>query len=286
MDLTTKEIPIKCIVCGSDPEPVTWNGMGLLRCPTCGLVWQPKFQTHAEYYASEAYGFDDGNMVARRRNTDDRVYELAAAMPLNNVCDVGAYDGTFVESLKNAGYKDVWGIEPSPSATAYGKARGLDIEVGTLEERATDIAARGTKAITLFHVIEHLEEPKKALMDIFNLLPPGGYVVLETPTTESPVLKAKQYKDKLIYAEHLFYFNEFNLTSLLVHTGFTIVSTTRRDFDMHYMPVGESLMRLGWPTHRIIRALVRPFKTILSELAIKRGRLNYMLVVAQKPTTL
>lgn len=277
------EAPKKCIVCDSEPEPVIWNGMHLLHCPTCGLAWQGHFQTHAEYYASDSYGFNDGNMDARRRNTDDRVRELSAVMPLDNVCDVGAYEGTFLESLKKAGYKNTWGIEPSPNAAAYGKTRGLEIEVGTLEECATGIKARGTKTLTLFHVIEHLEEPAKALHDIFNLLPPGGYVVLETPTTESPVLKAKQYKDKLVYAEHLFYFNEYNLTSLLSQTGFTVISTTRRDFDMHHMPIGESLKRLGWAANRLVRALLRPFKRVLSNRVIKRGKLNYMLVVAQKP---
>jgi len=285
MDVAIIEAPKKCIVCNSVPEWIVWNELQLLRCPSCDLVWQRKFQTHAEYYASEAYGFDDGNMAARVRNTEDRVQELASVMPLDDLCDVGAYEGTFVESLKTAGYTNVWGIEPSPAAAAYGVARGLDLVVGTLEERMADVQAHHTKTITLFHVVEHLEEPKKALQDIFAMLPQGGYVVLETPTTESSVLKAKHYKDKLIYAEHLFYFNEFNLTSLLAHTGFTVISTTRRDFDMHYMPVGESLTRLGWPTYRIIRALARPFKRMLSELAIKRGRLNYMLVIAQKSST-
>ncbi len=283
MNPTTNEAPKKCIVCGSVPTPVEWNGMQLLRCPACGLTWQPTFQTHAEYYASDAYGFDDINMEARRRNTDDRVKELGAVIALDNACDVGAYEGTFIESLTNAGYKNAWGIEPSPDALAYGVARGVDIVEGTLEERVQDIQTRDTKVITLFHVIEHLEDPTKALTDIFAVLPPGGYVVLETPTTESMVLQAKQYKDKLVYAEHLFYFNEYNLSSLLAHVGFTVLATSRRDFDMHYMPVGESLKRLGLPHLRLVRALARPFRRLLSELAIKRNKLNYMLLVAQKP---
>lgn len=275
--------PTQCIVCYSIPLKIEWNDLPLFQCPHCGLAWQREFHTHAEYYRSDAYSWDDSNMSARLRNCADRIRILRAYMPLDSLCDVGAGEGAFLMALKEKSYANLLGIEPHPEAVAYGTARGIDLVQGTLEDHTQELRERSIRSITLFHVIEHMEEPRKALGDMYAVLPPGGFLVIETPTTHSPVLRAKGYRDKLVYNEHLFYFNEENLSKLLSDEGFRVIASIRRDFDVSHMPLSESLQRLGLPTNRLLRAFLRPFQGIIYREIVRKEKLNYMMSIAQKP---
>jgi SAM-dependent methyltransferase len=221
-------------------------------------------------------------------------------MPLSGICDLGTGEGTFLEVLKDEGGGGV-GIEPGKKYVAEAMKNGVHIVGATEADAARVVREEGVQSFTLFHVIEHVPNPRKTLETLFDALPKGGFVFLETPTMDSPVLRAKHYDDALIYPEHLFYFNDSNLRTLLEQVGFVVVGQGRRDFDQYHLPIRESLRRLllRFPKQTIaaqmpqqhepafaqevrsslVRSLVR---TALARLVVASGRLNYQWVVAQK----
>lgn len=290
-----------CHICGAhNPESVIYHNLPLFRCSACGLLWRQNFDVSLSYYDESDPGSTPQRRLARMRNCKDRIALMKRYMPISSVCDVGTGEGTFLEALKEEGGSGV-GIEPGKKYVAEAQTHGVRIVGATEADAARAVQEEGVQAFTLFHVIEHVPHPRETLQTLFDALPSGGFVLLETPTMDSPILQAKHYEDALIYPEHLFYFNDTNLQRLLSEVGFTVVAHGRRDFDQYHLPIKESLRRLllrfPQPTtaqaqcteHEPIdapeihsswfRSLVR---RVLARLVIASGRLNYQWVIAQK----
>lgn len=290
-----------CHVCRTpNPESVTCNNLPLFRCSSCGLLWRQDFDVPLAYYDEADAGSTPARRSARMRNCKDRIALMRRYMPIVHVCDVGTGEGTFLEALKEAGGSGV-GIEPGKKYVAEAQTHGVRIVGATEADAAGVVQQEGIQSFTLFHVIEHVPNPRQTLQTLFDALPPGGCILLETPTMDSPILRAKQYQDALIYPEHLFYFNDTNLPRLLDEVGFRVVAHGRRDFDQYHLPIRESLRRLFLrfpkqpPTKQAgaghepiaaaemrsswVRSVVR---ILLARLVIASGRLNYQWVIAQK----
>lgn len=229
--------------------------------------------------------------AARLRNVNDRIATFFVGVPKEGICDVGTGEGTFLAALKRAGGSGV-GIEPGKRYRDEAKEQGVRIVGETIADVPRVVKEESIQTLTLFHVIEHLERPDETMQMCYQELPEGGYLILETPNISSPILKAKNYEDSLIYPEHLYYFNEDNLHQLITDQGFTVVAQGRRDFDQYHMPISESLRRLRMPEGRstAIRkegrrgmlSLREWIRAVLARRVIATGRLNYMWFVAKK----
>lgn len=97
--------------------------------------------------------------------------------------DLGCFDGFFVHQLWRQGY-DAQGIDFNRTAIAGGARQfGLD---GRISNRLTaDLIAEGRTfdVITMFEVIEHLDDFDPVLRDCMALLKPGGYLVISAPNS-------------------------------------------------------------------------------------------------------
>ena len=98
--------------------------------------------------------------------------------------DVGCFDGFFVRKLRDNGL-DAYGIDFNRKAIAEGIERfGLE---GRLSNKSTsDLLAEGRDfdVVTMFEVIEHLEDFDKVVSECVALLKPGGHLILSTPNAE------------------------------------------------------------------------------------------------------
>jgi len=98
--------------------------------------------------------------------------------PPGSVLDVGCGRGDLGEALARRGWK-VAGIEPSPSAVAAARSRGVDARVGTLE--SVDLDAESFDAVVMTHVLEHVPDPRADVARVHRLLRPGGVFVISVP---------------------------------------------------------------------------------------------------------
>lgn len=299
-----------CIICGIHGENLTLNGLPMARCRSCGLLWrfpcEPVDYIHRETYT------EDGKLSDRIENCKDRFRILSRHIDLNNICDVGCGEGAFLEVLRNRGIKNIVGIEPNRMAVKFAEQLSLPVfhgSIANLQQLAQNLPWR-IKTVTLFHVIEHLENPAESLAVIAKVLPPGGFLIIETPSTEGYSLKKTNFKHKLVYPEHLFYFNQSNLKKLIEKRGFFVVASSKRDFNQYNFSAREILFRLG-ANHREERnaafpgvfnsaqsksvagaseSLLRKVKSItskifsraMSPLIVAMGRLDYIWLIAKR----
>jgi 2-polyprenyl-3-methyl-5-hydroxy-6-metoxy-1,4-benzoquinol methylase len=102
----------------------------------------------------------------------------------SRVLDVGASSGEFVHILKEAGLSPR-GIEPNVAYSGWAR-EVLKLPVVTGDWDGAEFAAGEFEAITLFHVVEHLADPRGALTRLAQWLTPDGLIVVEVPNVESP----------------------------------------------------------------------------------------------------
>ncbi|NUQ39403.1 MAG: class I SAM-dependent methyltransferase, partial [Caldilineales bacterium] len=92
--------------------------------------------------------------------------------------DVGCGSGAYGASLLRLGWQ-VDGIEPDSAAAERARAAGVQVSAGDLF--SSPLPAAAYDAITLWHVLEHLDDPVAGLRRLRPALKPGGLLLLETP---------------------------------------------------------------------------------------------------------
>jgi len=99
------------------------------------------------------------------------------------ILDVGASSGEFVHILRREG-RDPRGIEPNVAYSSWARDV-LKLPVMTGDWNGMEFEPGEFEAITLFHVAEHLADPRGALTRIAQWLNPDGLIVVEVPNVES-----------------------------------------------------------------------------------------------------
>jgi 2-polyprenyl-3-methyl-5-hydroxy-6-metoxy-1,4-benzoquinol methylase len=137
------------------------------------------------------------------------------------ILDVACGIGHAVEALREAGYRNVQGVDISEEQVAVARSRGLPVERGDLfawlekSEAAWD-------ALIAFDILEHLDRDE--LLRLFDLartaLRPGGRLIVKTANASSLLGTRFRYLD----FTHEIIFTERSLRAALLASGLTPVS--------------------------------------------------------------
>jgi 2-polyprenyl-3-methyl-5-hydroxy-6-metoxy-1,4-benzoquinol methylase len=99
------------------------------------------------------------------------------------ILDVGCGNGLLLALLRDKGYA-VSGVDFSgDAAVAARRLNGVEVRVGSLADQA--FADESFDLITLFHVMEHVTEPKAVLDEVRRVLKPDGRVIVQVPNIDS-----------------------------------------------------------------------------------------------------
>jgi SAM-dependent methyltransferase len=138
--------------------------------------------------------------------------------PPARVLDIGAGRGRFVAVANSRGYV-AQGIEPSRRGISAAAAIGIHLQQTTIEEAHLEPAS--FDAITVWHVLEHLEEPGETLRRVAGWLRPGGVLLIGVPNIAS--LQARLGGAKWFHLDlprHRTHFTPRGLKELLTRTGY------------------------------------------------------------------
>jgi 2-polyprenyl-3-methyl-5-hydroxy-6-metoxy-1,4-benzoquinol methylase len=99
------------------------------------------------------------------------------------ILDVGCGVGTFIEMMQKQGWK-VFGTEYSREAMSIASSLSkADVRLGDLS--ACLFGCDTFDVITMWHVIEHTNNPLVQLKEAYRILKPGGHLVIATPNISS-----------------------------------------------------------------------------------------------------
>ncbi len=225
-----QKVIYKPSVAESDPAKLYGAASGipgtqqLVKCLDCDMVYEsPRFdaETIVQGYMSSQEAEHDSQYPMRVKSFYLALKKHAKLIPPPgaSVLDIGTAGGAFLEAATQYGY-DVYGMEPSADLVMRGKARGLQIEQGTIESH--NFEPNSFDMVCLWDVIEHLPNPKEALFEIRNLLKPDGILLINYPDIGTWQAKIAGKKFWWILSVHLHHFTRKSITEICKHTGFDV----------------------------------------------------------------
>lgn len=195
------------------------------------------------------------------------------------VLDVGCGSGLFLRMLKEQGTAVV-GLDLSVKAAAIAwTSNGVPCFSGELTR--VPLADGSCSAVTMFHVLEHLENPVEHLTAAHRLLRPGGRIIVQVPNAAcwQFILFGENWRG-IEAPRHLINFRACDLENLLDYCGFEVVR--RKHFSLRDNPAcfATSIAPALDPIVRRIRGVrERPAVKLIKDM------LYFGLVVAAVPFT-
>lgn len=217
----------------------------IMECENCGLLFttpRPAPEVIGKYYQSEDYYSHQENkkgLVPRiyewvkTLNIKNKVKMAVEGLPKGRLLDIGCGVGNFIFKVKQKGW-EVVGIEPSDDAKDIAEKRlgfrpMAPSESNTLNDASFDV-------ITLWHVLEHVDDLKTQTSEIQRLLKPGGRLVIALPNFQS--FDCQYFKEKWAawdVPRHLNHFAPETLKNLMNSSGFAYRGQKKLVWDAYYI---------------------------------------------------
>lgn len=299
-------IEVNCNLCGAETVrvrfPATLNGSEALsvdafRCTSPGYGHHPRIvqcTRCGHVYASPRWS--DAELLAAYTAVEDETYvmertgrELTFRKHLQalerivgpghgrSLLDIGAYIGVFVAVAAQSGW-DAWGVEPSDWAAAEAQRHGLNVVAGT--QYAPELAGRQFDVITMWDVIEHVNDPKGEVRHSRDLLQPGGVLVLHTMDIDSLVARLMGSRWPWLMDMHLHYFSQKTMRAMLEDVGFAVIWSGAQGRFLRLGYLATRLSGLNAPLGRAAQAMVRALR--LGEVAVPVNFGDLFTVYARK----
>jgi SAM-dependent methyltransferase len=240
------------------------KGYPIVRCLDCRLVFTdartapPADQLYPHFEQSE-------NAGQRSARTALSVFSLQRAgvvenaAPKGRLLDFGAGSGAFARFMAGRGH-EVVGLEP------YSLGKTVEESNLQLVRAPLDKAKKslGTfDCITMWHVLEHIDEPMPVLATLRSMLNPGGRLIVSVPnfaSWQSNVFQGSWFH--LDPPRHVLQFEPETLDACLSRAGFQVFKS------VPFLPeYGTS----GWIQSALNRVL--PHRNFLYEWVKDRGAL-------------
>jgi len=137
------------------------------------------------------------------------------------ILEIGCGSGEYLEMLKTAGAKKIFGIENNKNNIDSCLRQKFQIKKGYLEKNFNNPWKQKFDAFTIFSFMEHWPNPIDSISSLHNILSEGAIGLIEVPNFDLII-------EKGLYTEftpdHIFYFNKSTLKLFLESKGFDILS--------------------------------------------------------------
>jgi 2-polyprenyl-3-methyl-5-hydroxy-6-metoxy-1,4-benzoquinol methylase len=234
----------ECLLCNNTDivELLTYEKDYLHKCSSCGFVFAKKIPTQeelvAEYYKYER-GFTLSPITVKRYN--ETVDDFEIYRKENNVLDVGAGDGHFIEIAKKRGW-NAYATEFDDKAVKVIEEKGVNVIQGKLD--ISNYKSNMFDVIFWSEVIEHINDPVEEVKKFHYLLREGGIVHVTTPNFNSISHKYLGNKWTVFnYPEHLSYYTPKTIKFLFNSNGFHTKSVKTEGFspDRFFVSQGKEI---------------------------------------------
>lgn len=248
-------------------EFLTKEDFHICECLNCGLLYtmpRPDKEKIGAYYKSEAYYSHQENKKGFIPKVYERVksinlkykYRLATSgMQPGKMLDIGCGVGDFLHTAEMHGWECI-GVEPSEDAKTIAQKRmkGMIItseELESFSDGAFDV-------ITMWHVLEHVDDLKWQVAQLQRLVKPSGRVVIAVPNYKS--YDGQYYKEHWAAYDvprHLNHFNRITLSKIFKTSGLELVKMDKLKWDAYYISyLSEQYRHHSLP---LVRGLYRGF---------------------------
>lgn len=232
------------------------------RCTVCRVLWlrDPPADL-AAYYPSDYHAFlEPGELAVAAAAEAPRLELITRSVAKGRLVEIGPSQGVFSSTARQAGF-DVTTLEMDAHCCEHLREVVGVRAIHTASPQEVLPTLTPSRALVMWHVIEHLPDPWSVLAAIADNLEPGGVLAVGTPNPEG--LQARLFRARWVHVDaprHLTLIPLPALRDEAKKLGLGLVTATTSD------SVGLDLNRMGWERSVLnppaLRAKVRFVHTI------------------------
>ncbi|HKQ19847.1 MAG TPA: class I SAM-dependent methyltransferase, partial [Candidatus Eisenbacteria bacterium] len=252
----------RCPGDGADLAPASYAttlegvAYGIRECPRChrrALDPRPAPSALAYWYGPGYFGASSRKFIGpiesfvdffrdgRAREAARLLGRLPSAGRAPRVLDVGCGSGLFLAALAKRGF-ECHGTEFSDETARRARAiRGLSIHAGPID--SATYAPGSFDLISVWHVLEHLDQPDELLRHCARWLRPGGALMLAVPNIDS--WQGRLFRGAWFHLDpprHFFHFGPSSLGSALSNAGFQVETMRHLSWEQNLYGVIQSAL--------------------------------------------
>ena len=189
----------------------------LKECACCGLIQLTAVPVayHKDVIRSAAVS----SVLLKQKQHQFQQFIDAHGLQGKKVLEVGCGRGEFLKVLNDLNVQ-AFGIEHSQASVDQCVAAGLQVEQAYIASRDTLLKTGRFDAFLFLMFLEHVPAPRETLLGLANNLNEGAPGIIEVPSFD--FLVRKNLLTEFI-ADHLSYFTQSTLSSLLCTVGFEVL---------------------------------------------------------------
>lgn len=226
-------------------EFLTHEEFQIHECQKCGLLFtepRPAKDKIGAYYKSEEYYSHQENKHGFIPKIYERIktinlkhkYNLATkGLPVGKMLEIGCGVGDFLHTMEQHGW-ECMGVEPSEEAKEIARKR-MKAELFSPDD-INEMPDESFDLITMWHVLEHVDDLKWQVEQLSRLIKKGGRIVIAVPNYKS--LDAQYYKELWAAYDvprHLNHFNSKTIANIFKTKGLELKKTDKLVWDAYYI---------------------------------------------------
>lgn len=239
----------------------------MVKCQKTGLIFSRQIlddESLNQLYKASLVTFGEQTEFIKRDYWNP-ISKYVKSWTTKKALDIGCSNGFFLEVLKDNGYDEVYGCEPSTEAKEIAR-KDIQSNFHTGFYGPGLYPANYFDLITCFQTLDHLSDPLGMLKNMYENTKPGGHAYLIMHNTKALQAKVFGEKSPIIDVEHIYLFNKENLPELCKKAGYKVVSV----FDL----------KNGYPYSYWVRMAPLPFKGFWRGLFKTLGMYNKTLSIS------
>lgn len=198
----------------------------LVQCTTCDLVYAdqpPAADVLAQAYHQADYDSSEEADDAAAAYIRAAHPALAQLRQRHRVLEIGTGTGIFLECLKQHGFSDMVGVEPSVAAIEAAPVHRREwIRESVFVEG--DFEPASFDLVCCFMTLEHVRDPRLIAQAALRLLRPGGAFIAVTHDYRSLVNRLLGKRSPIIDIEHMQLFSAASVRHLFEGAGYESVA--------------------------------------------------------------
>ena len=205
------------------------DGYNVVSCKQCGFVYASNIPEQADfdvYYINAnkyEYEIEQPDIITGKyEHIVQEIIHFNTDMTAS-IIDIGCARSEILRSLKNIGFSNLTGVDPSVKNIEYLESKGIIGIHGTIKTINT---SKQYEMVLFLMVLEHIQDLHKTLDILYSITAANGMTILSVPDMTSMPSRELPYQE--FSREHINYFTDVSLSNLMMQHGFQAIFLKRK----------------------------------------------------------
>jgi SAM-dependent methyltransferase len=221
-----------------------------VRCFSCGLLRSdPVLEVNLTQLYEESK-FDYSTEVNGLKKTYLGLVKRAIGpnTPTHSIFEVGGGNGFFLEAAKDFGFEIIAGVEPSHAALGAAREDVKPFLIASMMSGSA-LPKNSFQVGTMFHTLDHLQDPIQTLRNCLDALESGGTFVAAVHNERSWSARLLGERSPIIDVEHTFLYSLSTGIQVFEKAGFKNVRSGNYSnhyslaYILHLLPISRNFRR-------------------------------------------